>query len=117
MSYRYLYIPLDERPCNYDFAYEIFNDDFLNIQRVPFEYMGLKKKPGNIEKINDFLIKEAKNADGVVLSIDTLLYGGIVPSRLHFFDYETVAKRLSILKKVKKEIARCYTVLTERASK
>ena len=60
MSYRYLYIPLDERPCNYDFAYEIFNDDFLNIQRVPFEYMGLKKKPGNIEKINDFLIKEAK---------------------------------------------------------
>ena len=54
MSYRYLYIPLDERPCNYDFAYEIFNDDFLNIQRVPFEYMGLKKKPGNIEKINDF---------------------------------------------------------------
>ena len=103
MSYRYLYIPLDERPCNYDFAYEIFNDDFLNIQRVPFEYMGLKKKPGNIEKINDFLIKEAKNADGIVLSIDTLLYGGIVPSRLHFFDYETVAKRLSILKKVKKE--------------
>ena len=103
MAYRYLYIPLDERPCNYDFAYEIFNDSFLNIIRVPFEYMGLKKKPGNIQKINDFLLQEAKNADGIVLSIDTLLYGGIVPSRLHFFDYETVVQRLNILRQIKKE--------------
>lgn len=100
---KFLFIPLDERPCNYDFPYQIFNNEEFVIQRVPFEYMGLKKRPGNIAKINEFLYKEFKNADGAVISIDTLLYGGIVPSRLHFFSYEEVKKRLDILKLIKKE--------------
>ena len=99
---KYLYIPLDERPCNYNFAYQIFNDDNFEIKRVPFEYMGLKKKPGKIDKINQFLWEEFLNADGVVLSIDTLLYGGIVPSRLHFFSFEEVKERLNILRLIKK---------------
>lgn len=73
---KFLFIPLDERPCNYDFPYQIFNNEEFVIQRVPFEYMGLKKRPGNIAKINEFLYKEFKNADGAVISIDTLLYGG-----------------------------------------
>lgn len=98
----FLFIPLDERPCNYDFPYLIFNDKDLAIKRVPFEYMGLKKKPGNVDKIKDFLLDNYKDANGAVIAIDTLLYGGIVPSRLHFFDYESVKQRLDILKEIKK---------------
>ena len=56
-----VHIPLDERPCNYNFPKEIFHGEEFEIVRVPFEYMGLKKKPGNIEKIQEFFKKECKD--------------------------------------------------------
>ena len=99
----FLFIPLDERPCNYKFPSLIFNDENFKIKTVPFEYMGLMKKPGNIEKINDFLLNEYKDADGAIISIDTLLYGGIVPSRIHFFSFDEVKQRLDLLRKIKKD--------------
>lgn len=98
-----VHIALDERPCNYDFPANIFEGKEFIIKRVPFEYMGLKKKPGNIEKIQDFFYKECKDAYATIVSIDTLLYGGIVPSRLHYFTIDEVSERLNVLKKVKKE--------------
>ena len=97
-----IHIPLDERPCNYDFPKNIFEGEEFNIVRVPFEYMGLKKKPGNIEKIQEFFLNEAKDAYAAIISIDTLIYGGIVPSRLHYFTIEEVTKRLDIIKEIKK---------------
>ena len=57
-----VHIPLDERPCNYNFPKDIFHGKEFNIVRVPFEFMGLKKKPGNIDKIQDFFEKECKDA-------------------------------------------------------
>ena len=96
-----VHIPLDERPCNYDFPKNIFQGQEFDIVRVPFEYMGLKKKPGNITKIQEFFEKECADAYAAIVSIDTLVYGGIVPSRLHYFTLEEVLKRLEVLKKVK----------------
>ncbi len=98
-----VHIPLDERPCNYDFPTQMFQGKEFQIERVPFEYMGLKKKPGNIEKIQEFFETACKDAYAAIVSIDTLIYGGIVPSRLHYNTIEEVSARLEVLKKVKKE--------------
>ena len=98
-----VHIPLDERPCNYDFPKHIFHGEEFEIVRVPFEYMGLKKKPGDIKKIQEFFRKECKDAYAAIVSIDTLVYGGIVPSRLHYFTVEQVLERLEVLKEVKRE--------------
>lgn len=97
-----VHIPLDERPCNYDFPKNIFQGEEFNIVRVPFEYMGLKKRPGNIKKIQEFFLNEAKDAYAAIISIDTLVYGGIVPSRLHYFSVDEVSKRLEVIKEIKK---------------
>lgn len=96
-----VYLPLDERPCNYNFPYKLFNNDDLNIIRPDISIMGDKKKPGNYEKIAQFLLEETKDAYGLVISIDTLLYGGIVPSRLHYHSVETLSERLNIIKQIK----------------
>lgn len=96
-----VHIPLDERPCNYNFPKDIFKGDEFNIVRVPFELMGLKKRPGNIDKIQEFFEQECKDAYAVILSIDTLLYGGIVPSRLHYNTVDEISKRLEVIKRVK----------------
>lgn len=99
---RIVFIPLDERPCNYSFPYEIFKKTNLEIIRPEISLMGYKKTPAKYEVIKEFLLKETKEAFGLVIAIDTLLYGGIIPSRLHYYDEVELEKRLDILKEIKK---------------
>ena len=92
-------LPLDERPCNYDFPYKLFQSDELNLVR-PKE-LGDKKTPGDIQKIKEFLLEECKDAFGLIVSVDTLLYGGLIPSRLHKETVETLKGRLEVFKELK----------------
>ena len=95
-----LMITLDERPCNYDFPSMMPKADY-EIIKPPLNIMGDKKKAADTNAIADFLIKNAKEADFVVLSMDTLIYGGIVPSRLHCENEKTLFKRIDIIKQIK----------------
>ena len=92
-------LPLDERPCNYDFPYKLFQSDEFQIVR-PKE-LGDKKTPGDIQKIREFLLEECKDAYGLIVSVDTLLYGGLIPSRLHKETVETLKGRLEVFKELK----------------
>ena len=92
-------LPLDERPCNYDFPYKLFQSDEFQIVR-PKE-LGDKKTPGDIQKIKEFLLEECKDAYGLIVSVDTLLYGGLIPSRLHKETVETLKGRLEVFKELK----------------
>ena len=94
-------LPLDERPCNYIFPQSIFNNDDISITVPDMSIMGDKKTPADHDKIVEFLLNETKDAYGLVLSIDTLLYGGIVPSRLHYFSVNELKERLNVVRKIK----------------
>ncbi|MEG0615017.1 MAG: DUF4127 family protein, partial [Oscillospiraceae bacterium] len=94
-------LPLDERPCNFNFPYEIFNGKTFNIVRP--KKLGAKKIPADFDEIKSFLFEECKDADGLVLSVDTLLYGGLIPSRLHHFSEEEIEKRLDLIRELKRE--------------
>ena len=94
-------LPLDERPCNYYFPYKIFNNEDINIIRP--EKLGDKKKCANVDDIAVFLKKECKTADVLILSMDMLLYGGLIPSRLHQCSKEEIEARLEIVKQLKSE--------------
>lgn len=97
-----VYLPLDERPCNAKFPEKLLrgNEEF-KLVTAPREILGDKKAPASYENIEEFLIKETKDADCLVLSVDTLLYGGIVPSRLHFYSVEELKERLNLIKKLR----------------
>lgn len=99
-----VYIPLDERPCNYNFPVFLgkIADDY-NIVIPPMEIMGKKKIPANVEAIWEWLEEEIIDADGAILSMDTLVYGGIIPSRLHYLNIEECKNRLLKLKNIKNE--------------
>jgi len=94
-------IPLDERPCNYDFPGLLAKETEYQVVVPPMNIMGHKKQVGNIEGIWKWLFEETKDADGVIISIDTLLYSGIVPSRLHYDTAEELISKLEQLKKLK----------------
>ncbi|WP_042222003.1 DUF4127 family protein [Oceanobacillus manasiensis] len=84
-----IYIPLDERPCNTQVVERIASScSQINFVSPPPELLGLKKRPANNEGIWAWLFHESKGADAIILSIDMLVYGGIVPSRIHYLQEE-----------------------------
>lgn len=92
-------LPLDERPCNYDFPYKLFNCNEFKVIRP--EKLGDKKQAASLNDMKQFLLDSCKNADGLVISIDTLLYGGLIPSRLHQSTKEEIGNRLELIKSLK----------------
>lgn len=103
MDKKIVYLPLDERPCNYIYPQYIAKCASVNFVTAPMSLMGRFKKPADIDGLWTWLFEEAKNASHVVMSTDLLLYGGIVPSRLHYFSKEKCLERIELIKKLKQE--------------
>ena len=97
-----LLIPLDERPCNYDFPGLLASGTEYEIIAPPRAILGKKKECGDVDAIWSWLLENIVNCDDAIISIDTLLYSGIVPSRLHYENAETLISRLERLKEVRK---------------
>ncbi len=89
-----VYIPLDERPCNYAFASQIAAGSPVRLAVPPMEMLGRKKVPADTARLAGFLNTECADADALVLALDMLLYGGIIPSRLHHLTEAELTARL-----------------------
>ncbi|MFI3201256.1 MAG: DUF4127 family protein [Eubacteriales bacterium] len=98
---RIVLLPLDERPCNFRFPKELFDNDEFQICRP--NVLGDKKTPANVEDIQSFMEREVMEADGMVIAMDTLLYGGLIPSRLHQLSEEEVCRRMDIIRNLRKK--------------
>ena len=94
-----VYLPMDERPCNAGFPVRLFSDVMTICSPST---LGDKKSPANWEQVRDFLLRETADAEGLILSIDTLLYGGLIPSRLHRLSREAVRERLETIRTLKR---------------
>lgn len=98
-----VYIPLDERPCNYAFAGQIARGTPVDLIVPDINMLGEKKSPANVDQLMHFLREQCRDADGCVLSLDMLLYGGIIPSRLHHLTQEELLARLELVCQLKTE--------------
>lgn len=96
-----LLIPLDERPCNYNFPAMLAAGTDFELVMPPREILGKKKQPGDTAAIWRWFEENAGECDDAVISIDTLLYSGIVPSRLHHDSAETLLRKLDGIRGVK----------------
>lgn len=101
MEKKIVLLPLDERPCNFAFPGRLFENDEIHL--VQPQALGSKKHPADTGTIRDFLLKECRDADGLVLSMDMLLYGGLIPSRIHHESRDTLTGRMHFLRDLKKE--------------
>lgn len=97
-----LYVPLDERPCNYRqpvMLSEISDD--ITLLAPPLSCMGKLKKPADVEALWSWVFEHAAECESAILSIDTLVYGNIIGSRIHHLSEAECAKRLAGLNKLK----------------
>lgn len=97
-----VFIPLDERPCNYIYPEYIGRMSGLELCIPTKKILGEFKKEADVEAVWEWMESQVKGASHLVVSMDMLLYGGIVPSRLHHLPEETCIKRLERLKEIKK---------------
>ncbi|AJY74319.1 DUF4127 family protein [Paenibacillus beijingensis] len=97
-----VYLPLDERPCNAKFPLQIAAASDLELIAPPRAILGEKKLPADTAAIADWLLEKTAHADVLIVSLDTLVYGGIVPSRLHRLSVEECRKRLQTIIEFKK---------------
>ena len=79
-----LLIPLDSRPpCS---KFVIDAGKLVNIRVIvpPQEIMDYYTEAGDTGKLRDWLMNNATKADGIIVSTDQLLYGGLLASRQSF---------------------------------
>lgn len=93
-------LPLDERPCNAKFPPMLFNGARMEVVCPP--RLGDKKTPADHGELEAFLREACREADGLVVSVDTLLYGGLIPSRLHHLEREEAERRLALLRELRR---------------
>ncbi|NLC31944.1 MAG: DUF4127 family protein [Clostridiales bacterium] len=100
---RVLYIPLDERACNYDFPLqlaEISGD--IELMVPPRAKMGFKKSPADVAWLWEWIFHEAGSCEYAILSVDTLIYGNIINSRIHQLTQRECLERLENFSKLKR---------------
>jgi hypothetical protein len=97
-----LFVPMDNRPVCLDYVVDTVkgtNDDILV---PPEEYLAGRDRKGNPDKLWQWVLENSSNADALVLSADSLIYGGLVDSRTHQFDPNVLTERFNNFIQIKK---------------
>jgi hypothetical protein len=98
---RVAFLPLDDRPVNYDYPRILGRAAALDVQMPPREWLGNPWRPSQQVKLVEWLAEAAGEADALILAIDSLAYGGLIPSRTSLELAEQVLARLSWLRELK----------------
>lgn len=89
-----LYVPQDDRPVDYEYTVSTAEAAGYQVLTPPAQYLSGMNFHGSPDKLMDWVNANAGKADAMVLSIDSLVYGGLVDSRKHNLPMETLTARL-----------------------
>lgn len=97
------FVPIDNRPVCYTMPQLISEiDESIEFFMPERRFLGGINKNADIEKLFDWL-RELPKLDAIVLSLDTIAYGGLIPSRRCPESFEQIKERVDNLKKILKE--------------
>ena len=95
-----LLVPLDSRPPCGQLVADNGRTAGIEIILPPSETMDFYTLPGDTSKMRKWLYDEIKNCDEAIISIDQLLYGGLVASRNKAIKDEDITALAEYLKKL-----------------
>lgn len=98
-----LYVPQDDRPVSLKYTVETAEGAGYDVITPPMYLISGKNYKGQADKIWDWVKENAHRADVMVLSTDTLIYGGLVDSRKHNLPLSTLTNRVNRIESLKKE--------------
>ena len=96
-------IPIDNRPVCYNLFKDIASiDEDIELFIPERELLGNLEKNAQIDALFEWL-GEVPQVDSMVISLDTLAYGGLIPSRRCSETFKQIKERIQILKEILKE--------------
>lgn len=97
-SMKIAFLPIDNRPVCYTLAKYIAQiDESIEFFLPPRECLGDLTKTADIENLISWL-ENLPKVDSLILSLDTLVYGGLIPSRRSTETLEELEERLARIK-------------------
>jgi len=96
-------LPLDDRPVNYDYPSYLARSAGCSLQLPPREWLGNPWRESQHTRLVNWLVQVAASVDAMVLAVDTLAYGGLIPSRTSREPFDQVMEHLSTLRKIKSD--------------
>ena len=76
-----LFVPIDDRPCSLIFPIQLASMANFEIIVPPKEFLGCFFEPGSPELLISWLETFGNSFDYALLSVDMLIYGGLIASR------------------------------------
>ena len=98
-----LFIPHDDRPVSCLQTAEIVKETGAEIVMPPIELLGLKGSNEHPDQLWKWFEKNAKSARAAVIASDSLLYGGLIPSRKHEFSQEKISAFVENFKNIREK--------------
>lgn len=95
----WLYLPLDGRPCNARFPAEIAALAGHRLKVPPVELLGNAQQPARRDRLQAWLQSQAEQVEGLLLSLDTWIYGNLVASRKNREALESLQARIGLLER------------------
>ncbi len=100
----FIYIPLDNRPVTYTYPAASLEAAGYEILTPPEKYLASAERSGDPDKLWQWLVENAPEADAAIISSDALIYGGLVASRTHFLDDTTLQARVQRLNLLREKL-------------
>ena len=109
-KYSIALLPLDNRPVSYLLPKQIADFSGINLILPERKYLGDLNRASDLIYIDEWLqnlVKEKGQTQGLpllVISLDNLVYGGLVQSRRHSFKSEELKSRVDFLNNCRKSL-------------
>lgn len=101
VSGKVLFVPLDERPVSLDYVTETIGGTGIEIITPPGELLSNKKMAAPTDRLWQWVFEKCPQVDYLVLASDNLIYGGLIPSRTHSLDSQTLTNLVANFSKIK----------------
>ena len=91
-------VPLDDRPVTVALPRQVTEVAGVRLATPPGAALGHFRDPGDHDLLATWLQDEVGHLDGLVVAVDQLVHGGLVPSRLHTAPLDESLRRLEVLR-------------------
>jgi hypothetical protein len=102
MQQTLLLVPPDTRPPTFDFPVKLARAVGLRVFTPPKEALNDLNQPGNHEALKDWLLEHVHQAQIMILSLEQLTLGGMIPARRLDDSLEQALERLELLRDIKR---------------
>lgn len=97
-NYTVLLLPLDSRPACTDFVTELAAIANIKVVSPPKELLGRYKTPADAQVLRTWLKENIPHTNAAIVSVDMLIHGGLMASRLSNGSDQDVTATLQLLK-------------------